>query len=137
MKKLIAVLLMLLSVNAYADRSGDVFTAAIGGLIGGALGYWGGSKLGSAVGGGLTKMAQSSDGSMPEVDPMGNPIGMASEANENLKADASKAAKTTIVNAPTTINNGGGDKKVSVDSIMSPIRNQESSVNKYISSRYA
>ena len=119
-----------------------VVGTAIGGLIGGALGYWGGSKLGSAAGGALTSAAQGfGAGEAPMVDPMGNPTGegmiSATENNENLKAKHSGGNNTTVVNAPTTINNGGGDKGVSAADIKSPIRNRESSINKYIASRYA
>ena len=119
-----------------------VVGTAIGGLIGGALGYWGGSKLGSAAGGALTSAAQGfGSGEAPAVDAMGNPTGegmiSATENNENLKAKVAGGNNTTVVNAPTTINNGGGDKGVSAADIKSPIRNQESSMNRYINSRYA
>ena len=122
-----------------------VVGTAIGGLIGGALGYYGGSKVGSAVGGAGVKAAQGFEaGDTVAYDEMGNPIGSAptsseklntsSKKNEELKTK-SKTSGTTVVNAPTTINNNGGKDK-SVD-IRAPLRNQESSVNTYIQNRYA
>jgi len=121
-----------------------VVGTAIGGLIGGALGYYGGSKVGTAVGGAGVKAAQGFQaGDTVAYDEMGNPIGSAptssekietgSKTNESLKVKTSSAP--TVVNAPTTINNNGS-KGGSVD-IRSPLRNQESSVNSYISNRYA
>jgi len=117
---------------------------AIGGLGGGAIGYWGGSKAGSAVGGGAVKAAQGFEsGDTVAYDEMGNPIGSAptsseklntsSKTNEELKVKGNSSP--TVVNAPTTINNNGS-KGGSVD-IRSPMRNQESSVNSYIQNRYA
>jgi len=122
-----------------------VVGTAIGGLIGGALGYYGGSKVGTAVGGAGVKAAQGFEaGDTVAYDEMGNPIGSAptssdklntsSKANEELKTKG-KSSGTTVVNAPTTINNNG-DKGGSVD-IRAPMRNQESSVNSYIQNRYA
>lgn len=122
-----------------------VVGTAIGGLIGGALGYYGGSKVGTAVGGAGVKAAQGfQSGDAVAYDEMGNPIGSApsssdklntsSKTNEELKTKG-KSSGTTVVNAPTTINNNGG-KGGSVD-IRAPLRNQESSVNSYIQNRYA
>jgi hypothetical protein len=116
----------------------------IGGAVGGAIGYWGGKKAGQAVGGGAVKAAQGFEaGDTVAYDEMGNPIGSAptsssavtnaSKTNAELKTGKGKG-DTNVVNAPTTINNNSSGGKTD---IRAPLRNQESSVNNYISKRYA
>jgi hypothetical protein len=116
----------------------------IGGAVGGAIGYWGGKKAGQAVGGGAVKAAQGFEaGDTVAYDEMGNPIGSAptsssavtnaSKTNAELKTGKGKG-DTNVVNAPTTINNNNSGGKTD---IRAPLRNQESSVNSYISNRYA
>ena len=116
----------------------------IGGAVGGAIGYWGGKKAGQAVGGGAVKAAQGFEsGDTVAYDAMGNPIGSApssssavtnaSKTNAELKTGKGKG-ETNVVNAPTTINNNNSGGKTD---IRAPLRNQESSVNSYISNRYA
>lgn len=56
---------------------------------------------------------------------------LAAAKSENIKI-ADSSGGTSIVNAPTTINNSH-----SHSNMQSPIRNQESSLSKYMSSRYA
>ena len=116
----------------------------IGGAVGGAIGYWGGKKAGQAVGGGAVKAAQGFEaGDTVAYDEMGNPIGSAptsssavtnaSKTNAELKTGKSKG-DTNVVNAPTNITNNNSGGKTD---IRAPLRNQESSVNNYISNRYA
>ena len=121
-----------------------VVGTAIGGLVGGAIGYYGGSKAGKAIGGAGAKAAQGmTAGETPVVDAMGNVVGVesnsskienASKKNEEIKTKKAGAAGNTLVNAPTNnvINNSNSNTPS-----RSPIRNQESTVSKYIENRYA
>ena len=58
----------------------------------------------------------------------------ASRSNADLKADKESKANNIIVNAPTTNNSAGNQSKA--PDIRAPLRNQESTVNTYIGSRY-
>ena len=58
----------------------------------------------------------------------------ASRSNADLKADKESKANNIIVNAPTTNNSGGNQNKA--PDIRAPLRNQESTVNTYINSRF-
>jgi len=133
-----------------------VVGTAIGGLVGGALGYWGGSKLGSGIGGSLVEGYQGLKGmlgfggdkssqALPEgvtpamvaaADLKSPDIMGASKSNADMAADKTIIGNqsTSVVNAPsTTINNHGSAQA----SQRSDIRNPDSTVNRYISSRYA
>lgn len=58
-----------------------------------------------------------------------------SKTNEDIKADtANNAGSATVVNAPTNVTNNNSSSPAPM---RSPIRNQESSVSKYIASRFA
>jgi hypothetical protein len=121
-----------------------VVGTAIGGLVGGALGYFGGSKAGKAIGGAGVKASQNSDGSVVnEFDAMGNITGVtndsakiekASAKNESMKVKGSASSNPTVVSAPTTNNTVNNNN---INSMRSPTRNQESTVNRYIANRYA
>ena len=104
-----------------------VVGTAIGGLIGGALGYWGGSKAGEAIGEGATSLVQGSGGDSAKIEE-------ASKKNAEAKVISTGTIGNTVVNAPTNnvINNSNSNTPS-----RSPIRNQESSVSKYIENRYA
>jgi hypothetical protein len=68
----------------------------------------------------------------PGPSSSGENLQTASKSNEELKTSKS-GANTNVVNAPsTTINNNGGGKT----DIRTPPRNQDSSVSKYIDTRY-
>jgi hypothetical protein len=121
-----------------------VVGTAIGGLVGGALGYFGGSKAGKAIGGAGVRASQNSDGSVVnEFDAMGNITGVTSDTakiekasakNESMKVKGSASGSPTVVSAPTTNNTVNNNN---INSMRSPIRNQESTVNRYIANRYA
>lgn len=104
-----------------------VVGTAIGGLIGGALGYWGGSKAGEAVGEGATSLFQGGGGNSAKIEE-------ASRKNEDAKVISTGTIGNTVVHAPTNnvINNTNSNTPS-----RSPVRNQESSMSKYIENRYA
>ena len=64
----------------------------------------------------------------------GEAIQNASRANADLKSEKESQANNIIVNAPTT-NNSGSNQQRSPE-IRAPLRNQDSTVNTYIDSRY-
>jgi hypothetical protein len=64
----------------------------------------------------------------------GEAIQNASRANADLKSEKESQANNIIVNAPTT-NNSGNNQHRSPE-IRAPLRNQDSTVNTYIDSRY-
>jgi len=122
---------------------GTVVGGAVGGLVGGAAGYFGGSWLGKKAGGAGVKASQSFDGSANEYDAMGNITGVTSDTakiekasakNESMKVKGSASGSPTVVSAPTTNNTVNNNN---INSMRSPIRNQESTVNRYIANRYA
>lgn len=65
----------------------------------------------------------------------GEMLQSASRANADLRSDKENKANNIIVNAPTTNNSGGGQTNRSPE-IRAPLRNQDSTVNTYIGSRY-
>jgi hypothetical protein len=144
------------TIGAAFGGIGAVPGAAIGGLLGGAAGYFGGSKIGSKIGGTLVEGYQGLKGllgfgeekssqALPEgvtpamvaaADLKSPDIIGASKSNADMAADKTIIGNqsTNVVNAPsTTINNHGSAQA----SQRSDIRNPDSTVNRYISSRYA
>ena len=125
-------------IGSVVPGLGTAVGAGVGGVIGAGVGLY--NNWGNMFGGKKENMEIAGAGET-QYDEMGNPIGTSSSAlntasktNEELKTKG-KSSGTTVVNAPTTINNNGGKDK-SVD-IRAPLRNQESSVNGYIANRYA
>jgi hypothetical protein len=78
------------------------------------------------------KDAKSQAAPEPAAQPQsGNVVDQKSANNEGAKQEKPVENKTAVVNAPVTTNNS------TTQIIKSPIRNQESSSNRYLNSRYA
>jgi hypothetical protein len=69
--------------------------------------------------------------------PFESPVVEASRNNEEIRSEVEGGAGGTVINAPnnSVTNSGGG--KPDASSMRSPIRNPESSVSRYIDSKYA